>query len=85
MPQKSEILNQLDGMWEKICALVVLKAGPQNITLQDIQDFQAKMEKEGKVFFTHGHRDSIELMVIPIAEAEERARKAGLTMDKRTV
>jgi hypothetical protein len=74
---KQGVLEQTDTYWQKLCAVLVFKNGPQELTLEDFARFNALMEGEKRIFFTHGHAESIELALITKEEANRRAAKTG--------
>ncbi len=69
MNPDAAILQQLEGHWQKICALLVWKLARQGVTLT-----HAEIEactKEGElVLLTHGHYDSIEFKLVTPKEAQ---------------
>jgi hypothetical protein len=63
----SAILQQLDGEWQKICALLLWKLAPNGVTLthDDIQRFPQDL-----ALYTHGHKDSIDFKMITLEAAK---------------
>lgn len=67
------VLDQLDGQWQRLMAIVLWKyhrGETLKLTVADMQAFQRDADAGEAVVFTHGHVDSIDLAVI----TEERAR-----------
>jgi hypothetical protein len=60
------VLDQLEGQWQKMFAIMLWKLAPQGIeiTAADIAAFPP-----GRVLFTHGHKDSFEFKIVTEAEA----------------
>lgn len=65
----SAILQQMDGHWQKLCALLVWKLARQGVTLTHEEIKQCTSEGE-LILLTHGHYDSIEFRLVTPAEAE---------------
>lgn len=66
----SAILQQLDGQWQKIAAVLVWKLARNGVTLT-VGDF-ASFPKD-HALYTHGHRDSIDFKLVTMADAERLA------------
>lgn len=70
------ILDQMDGHWQKMMTLVLLKLlgkdKPVKITLQDI----LAANDGDTVLFTHGMVDGVELSVVTAQKARELAAYA---------
>ena len=66
---ESEILQQTEGHWQKLLALIVWKLAKQGvmITADDIMAFG----KEGLVLLTHGLPDGIEFKMVTQTEASQ--------------
>lgn len=62
----AEILEQIDGQYEKFLLLILHKYVPQGavITHDDIQVLADVGPGERLVLFSHGHKDSIEFKAI---------------------
>ncbi len=63
----SMVLQQVDGQWQKLAALIVWKlCGEKSveITVADMQSIEKQFGAEGPVLLTHGHTESIEFRVI---------------------
>ena len=74
MNPESEIIQQMEGQWQKLLMVIAWKAGREGITIgdNDIIGCIAAFEAEGgPVLLTHGHKDSIQLRVVSRKEAEE--------------
>ncbi|MFY9327816.1 MAG: hypothetical protein WAO76_07335 [Georgfuchsia sp.] len=68
----AEILQQLDGQWQKMAMLLLWKlAGRKMVTLthMEIKAFNDEFSPGIPVMFTHGHSDSIDFQVIDEAAA----------------
>lgn len=82
--QRALVLDQLEGQWQKIAAVLVWKLGrdlPVIVTAKDFADIQAE-SNAGKVFMTWGHYDSFEFRWMVKSAAEKLAdhveRKGGV-------
>lgn len=67
------IFQQLDGQWQKLAAVMLWKFAketPLILSTRDFEEFRAWMAVGDKQFLTWGHVDSIELRLIPRADAE---------------
>lgn len=69
MNPDAAILQQLDGQWQKMCALLVWKLARQGVTITDTEIDKCIGEGE-LILLTHGHHDSIEFKLVTPAEAE---------------
>jgi len=70
------ILQQLQGQWQKMVALVVFKLAKEKgvkITQTDITAFMREYERTGMTLMTWGHFDSIEFKLVTREEAERLA------------
>lgn len=66
------ILDQVQEHWAKIAAFLLWKLSkdrPVNITAADIEQFG----KDNLTLVTHGHKDSIELMLVTPEAAQRMA------------
>lgn len=66
------ILDQLDGLWEKLVLALLWKYHPGEtlrITAEDLKELRRASEAGSAVLFTHGHADPIELAVITAERA----------------
>jgi hypothetical protein len=69
------VLNQVDGYWMKLCAMLLWKLSPDkpvDITVKDF-DEAAKFDELPTVL-VHGHHDSISLALITKDRAEQIAQ-----------
>lgn len=72
----SVILQQVDGHWQKLAALIVWKCvgrGTVTITAEDIQGCAAAFAPGPPTLLTHGHADSIEFRLVDEAAAKRLA------------
>lgn len=69
MNPDSVVLQQVDGMWQKLAALIVWKLAREGVTIthKDMDEFA----RGDNVLLTHGHFDSIEFKIVT-AEAARR-------------
>lgn len=73
MTERAPILDQLDGQWQKIAAVLLFKLSrdtPVTLTLKDFEAFREWQAIVDQQFMTWGHYDSIELRFMKIAEAQ---------------
>jgi hypothetical protein len=84
MNDRAAVLDQLEGQWQKIAALLVWKLAGDKPVIIGIKDFEEleRATAAGKVFMTWGHYDSFEFRIIDKADAERLAdhveRKGGM-------
>lgn len=80
------VLDQLDGQWQKIAMAVIFKlAGPGVRVSLHADDFAKLSEHYAPgipVLFTHGHTDSIDLMVVDSASAMRIAEHQKATQSE---
>ena len=72
----SVILQQVDGHWQKLAALIVWKCigrGTVTITVEDMQRLDDEFAPGVPVLLTHGHADSIEFRIVDEAAAKRLA------------
>ena len=63
----SAILQQLDGQWQKVAALLLWKlAGVEKVTItcNDMEEMARQFHPGQPCIFTHGHQDSIDFQVL---------------------
>jgi len=68
----STILQQVDGQWQKLAAMIVWKlAGTSTVRLTagDMDRFNAEFSPGIPVLLTQGHADAIELQIVDEAAA----------------
>lgn len=70
MNPEAAILQQVDGHWQKLAALLVWKLAKTGVTLteKEISEFPPDL-----VLLTHGHKDSIEFKMVTQDEAQRLA------------
>lgn len=76
MNPDSTVLQQLDGHWQKLAALILWKlAGRQMVTVShaDMERFSKEFAPEYAVIFTHGRHDAIDFQIVTVADAERIA------------
>lgn len=67
-----------DEFMHKLAAVLVMQAGGEaTITVDDLQALMLRFGGDEPTLLTHCHADSIELKLIPRAEAERLAREHG--------
>lgn len=74
MSEQSNIIDQLDGHWQKILIFVLWKLAPDgvNISHAEMDACQKQFEAEGGIaLFTHGHETSIDLQTVSLKHAQE--------------
>jgi hypothetical protein len=79
---ESMVLQQCDGHWQKLAALILWKLNGGKIvrvTAADIEAMNAQFAPGTAVILTHGHSDSIEFSIID-ADAAERMAAHDATM-----
>lgn len=73
----STVLQQVDGYWQKLAAMIVWKLVPRGesvtITAEDMKRFAADYAPTGPVLLTHGHFDSFEFKIVSEADAQRLA------------
>lgn len=72
----STVLQQVDGQWQKLAALILWKLSGRSvvrITAEDMAKMQAEFAPGVAVIFTHGHSDSIEFSIVDEAAATRLA------------
>lgn len=64
------ILQQLDGQWQKIAAILIWKLAPNGVTLthEDMERFPPDL-----ALYTHGHKESIDFKMVSMEEAQRLA------------
>lgn len=78
----SVVLQQLDGQWQKIAALLLWKLSPKAVVRimgADIEAFNAAYAPGGPVVFTHGMIDRFEFSLVT-EEAAKRLAEHDATM-----
>ena len=81
----SLMLRQVDGEWQKLCALLLWKLVGRDkvvtLTAADIEAMHKAFEPGQATILTHGHYDSIDFKLIGEADAHrlaiDEARKGG--------
>lgn len=70
MNPESTVLNQMDGMWMKLTAMILWKLKMEGITItaEDMERAQPFLAE--KVLLTHGHYDSLEVKFVTQDEAK---------------
>lgn len=69
-------LQQLDGHWQKMAAIILWKLVGRamvTVTAEDIDRFQTEFAPGMPVVFTHGHKDSIDFQIVDMETAERLA------------
>jgi hypothetical protein len=70
---ESVVLQQVEGHWQKLAALILYKAvrlGTIKVTEEDMKAFQAEFPNlGGPCLLTHGHSDSLEFRIVSMADA----------------
>lgn len=72
----SATLQQLDGHWQKMAAIILHKLVGRamvTVTSEDIERFQAEFAPGMPVVYTHGHKDSIDFQLVDLETAQRLA------------
>lgn len=72
----STILQQVDGHWQKLAALIVWKCvrrGTVTITLEDMQRLEAEFAPGKSNLLLHGHADYLEFRLVDDESAKRLA------------
>ena len=78
----SVVLDQLDEQWQKMLAMIVWKfaAGKGfTLTAADVEAYAVETERGEAVLFTHGHKHSIDFMIVTEKRARELAAHDAAT------
>lgn len=73
---ESAVLQQLEGHWRQVAALVLWKCVGRAavvITAADMQRLEAEFSPGMPVLLTHGHADSLEFRIVDEATAQRLA------------
>lgn len=67
------VLQQVDGQWQKLAALIVWKLNgmkPVEITVADMEKVEAEFGSAGLHLLMHGKADSIEFSIVTAERAK---------------
>jgi hypothetical protein len=73
------VTEQLHEHWHKIAALIMRKAGLSKltITLEDSELFGSLPPASMPTILVHSHKDSMDVLLMPLDEARRYAEKLG--------
>jgi hypothetical protein len=81
---ESKVLKETRDYWQKIAALIMYKAGLQKIVWTN-EELQAVAEiplEQVPTIIVHAHRESMDILLMPLDKAREYAARVGEPIDK---